>query len=128
MCLLLRIHPSRSRQCLATLACALSLAAGPVLAQEVGSPHIILKPVKERGSPGIPGPVKETAASGKTVEEVRAIKQRAAEWRSTCLLDWDAQTHMTKAEWRATCDRVTREREQFMLQSPSPVSLIIRKR
>jgi hypothetical protein len=59
------------------------------------------------------------------VDEVRATKQRAPEdWLPTsCLADWDAQTHMTKTEWRRTCERVSRERAFFQLNTPSVLSV-----
>jgi hypothetical protein len=56
----------------------------------------------------------------KPVEEVRAMKQRAPEdWLATCLADWDVQTHMTKVEWRTTCERVSKERGYFQLSTAS---------
>lgn len=56
----------------------------------------------------------------KPVEEVQAMKQRAPEdWLVTCLADWDAQTHMTKSQWRTTCERVSRERGYFRLSTAS---------
>jgi hypothetical protein len=65
----------------------------------------------------------EPLPAGKTTEEVQTIKQRSAEWLTTCLADWDAQTHMTKTEWRATCERVSKEREQFLLNTPGALSV-----
>jgi len=65
----------------------------------------------------------DPAPGGKSVTEVQAIKQRAAEWLTTCLADWDAQTHMTKTEWRTTCERVSKEREQFLLNTPGAMSI-----
>jgi len=62
----------------------------------------------------------EPPPADKPVEEVQAMKQRAPEdWLATCLTDWDAQTHMTKAEWRTTCERVSRERGYFQLSTAS---------
>jgi len=56
----------------------------------------------------------------KPVEEVQAMKQRAPEdWLATCLADWDAQTHMTRTEWRTSCERVSRERGYFQLSTAS---------
>jgi|SRR5215510_998246 len=56
----------------------------------------------------------------KPVEEVQAMKQREPEnWLAMCLVDWDAQTHMTKTEWRTTCERVARERGYFQLSTAS---------
>jgi hypothetical protein len=65
----------------------------------------------------------EPAQAGKSAEEVQVIKQRAAEWLTTCLGDWDAQTHMTKTEWQVTCERVSKEREQFLLNTPGAMSI-----
>jgi hypothetical protein len=31
------------------------------------------------------------------------------------LSDWDAATHMSRGEWRTTCNRVATERGAFML-------------
>src|SRR5215831_13141272 len=62
----------------------------------------------------------EPLSTDNPVEEVRAMKQRAPEdWLAACLTDWDAQTHMTKAEWRTTCERVSRERGYFQLGTAS---------
>ena len=57
------------------------------------------------------------------VDEAQAIKQSLSEdWFTMCLVDWDAQTHMTKGEWRRTCERVSRERAYFQLNTPSVLS------
>jgi hypothetical protein len=56
----------------------------------------------------------------KPVEEVQAMKQRAPEdWVVTCLADWDAQTHMTRTQWRTACERVSRDRGYFRLSTAS---------
>jgi hypothetical protein len=55
----------------------------------------------------------------KSAEEILAIKDRVAEWLKTCMSDWDQATHMTKNEWRTTCQRVAAERGKFMLESPT---------
>src|SRR5262245_41030660 len=59
------------------------------------------------------------------VDEVQSIKRRAPEtWLTTsCLADWDAQTHMTKTEWRRTCERVSRERAYFQLNTSNVLSV-----
>ena len=69
----------------------------------------------------------DPAPPGKSAEDVQTIKQRAAEWLTTCLGDWDAQTHMNKTEWRTTCERVSKEREQFLLNTPGAISIGERK-
>lgn len=65
----------------------------------------------------------EPTQLGKSAEDIRVIKQRASEWLTTCLADWDAQTHMTKTEWQRTCERVSKEREQFLLNTPGAMSI-----
>jgi len=65
----------------------------------------------------------EPLQADKSGEEIQAIKQRAADWLTTCLGDWDAQTHMTKSEWQITCKRVSKEREQFLLKTPGATSI-----
>jgi hypothetical protein len=62
-----------------------------------------------------PQPSPSTEKSAKDVQE---IKERVAFWLRTCLTDWDSATHMTRKEWRTTCDRVAAEREKFLLQGP----------
>ena len=59
------------------------------------------------------------------VDEVQTIEQRGPEdWLTTsCLVDWDAQTHMTKTEWRRTCERLSRERAYLQLNAPSVLSV-----
>jgi hypothetical protein len=56
-------------------------------------------------------------------EKLRDIEERVAIWLKTCLTDWDAQTHMTKAEWRTTCHRVAAERRHFMISTPEFMSI-----
>jgi hypothetical protein len=59
----------------------------------------------------------------KSAEEIKAIDERVAVWRTTCLGDWDAATHMTRAQWRTTCERVAAERRQFLLQDPASFTI-----
>jgi hypothetical protein len=35
------------------------------------------------------------------------------EYLDACMKDWDPATHMTKEEWRHTCQRVANERAKF---------------
>ena len=65
----------------------------------------------------------EPLPAGKSVEEIQAIKKQSADWLTSCLADWDSQTHMTKDEWRTTCERVSREREEFYLSTPGSLSV-----
>jgi hypothetical protein len=64
-----------------------------------------------------------SSAAGKSADEVKAIDERVAYWRKTCLQDWDAATHMTRTEWRTTCERVAAERRTFLLQNPDSFSM-----
>jgi hypothetical protein len=113
---------------LAMLLCSLALMGAPVFAQEPEEP--VLKPAKEREArddptmaltPG-PKPDKDKKP-GNSAEQVQEIKKRSADWLKTCLTDWDAQTHMSKTEWKTTCQRVSKEREQFLLDTPGILSI-----
>jgi len=63
-------------------------------------------------------PISPTPQPSKSAKDIQEIKERVAFWLTTCLSDWDAATHMTRKEWRTTCDRVAAEREKFLLQGP----------
>jgi hypothetical protein len=101
----------------------------PVFAQEPEQPHVVLKPAHERAASDVspmalaPGAEQDKKPAGNSPEQVQEIKKRSAEWLKTCLGDWDAQTHMSKAEWRTTCQRVSKEREQFLLSTPGAISI-----
>jgi hypothetical protein len=62
------------------------------------------------------------APAGKS-DKVREIDERVAYWLKTCLADWDQATHMTKGEWRATCQRVSTERRTFLMDTPNAASI-----
>jgi hypothetical protein len=64
-----------------------------------------------------------TSPTGKSAEEIKAIEERVAYWRATCLQDWDAATHMTRTEWRTTCERVAAERRTFLFQDTDGFSM-----
>ena len=85
-----------------TVASALLICSGTAFAQSSGS-----------SSPPTPTPPQKSAA------EIQVIKNRVAEWLETCMTDWDQATHMTKKEWRTTCERVAAERGKFLLDDPS---------
>ena len=44
------------------------------------------------------------------------IDKRVSDWLKTCLRDWDKETHMSKGEWRSTCQRVSAERRKFLIE------------
>jgi len=114
---------------LAMLLCSGALMGAPAFAQEPEQPHVVSKPAKEREARDdptmalAPGAEKDKDKKPASPEQVQEIKKRSAEWLKTCLGDWDAQTHMSKAEWRTTCERVSKEREQFLLNTPGAISI-----
>ena len=117
---------------LAMLLCFVGLMGAPVFAQEPEQPHVVLKPAKEREArdgpdmaltPGAEKDKKSEIPAANSPEQVQEIKKRSAEWLKTCLADWDAQTHMSKTEWHTTCERVSKEREQFLLSTPGVLSI-----
>ena len=59
----------------------------------------------------------------KSAEQIKEIEDRVSYWRTTCLEDWDAATHMSRKEWRTTCERVAVERRQFLLQDPGSFTM-----
>jgi len=65
--------------------------------------------------------VADPSPSDEPVDETQAIKIKRApkDWFATCLADWDAQTHITKTAWRATCERVFKERAYLQLNTSS---------
>jgi hypothetical protein len=87
----------------AIVACAMSfLPAGtPVSAQGATPAAPILKKAKERGA----GAETEVIPTEKTTSGGLARQQRMA----LCLESWDAQTHMSKSEWRAACERSVKD-------------------
>jgi hypothetical protein len=64
----------------------------------------------------------------KSAQELQEIDQRVAEWLKTCLADWEAATHMTKVEWRTTCQRVSAERRKFLIDGPDLTPMGARRR
>ena len=83
----------------------LVLACSPALGQSTVEP--------KAPSPSASALAQEAAA------KVKEANDKIAEWLKTCQADWDAQTHMTKAEWTATCRRVSTERGKFLLDESS---------
>jgi hypothetical protein len=84
----------RASKLLTTVVAALSFfAAGSVAAQSTTQSEPILKPAKERGT---------KASEPETVANTGMTKRRRF---SLCIESWDAQTHMSKQEWRGACRR-----------------------
>ena len=87
----------------------LCLAAESALAQAVEPPNTITLP---------PSSPLALSPGEKSPEDIKQIKESVAAWLKTCLTDWDAETHMTRKEWRTTCERVASERGKYLLEAP----------
>ena len=78
-----------------------SLTSPPASSQTAAPSQPILKGWKDRGStPSTPTNPTEAAAGGGRTKE-RDFQD--------CLDTWDKGTHMTKLEWRRSCERTIRE-------------------
>ena len=79
-----------------------SLTSFPVPSQTAAPSQPVLKSAKQRGSPPSTA-TKSTEAptSGDMTKYQHDFKD--------CLDTWDKGTHMTKQEWRRTCERTIRE-------------------
>ena len=58
-----------------------------------------------------------------TAERRAVLDEHISHWFKTCLEDWDAATHMTRQEWKVTCQRVADERRTFLLENPDALSM-----
>jgi hypothetical protein len=83
----------------AIVACAVSfLPAGPPVSAQGAQPTgPSLKPAKERGT-GAETEVVPTSGSLSKQQRMRL-----------CLESWDAQTHMSRSEWRLACERTVKD-------------------
>jgi hypothetical protein len=81
----------------AAIAAVLHFSAVSVAAQSASQSEPILKPVKER--------------NGKTQEPEAVVNAGMTKQQrlSLCLGSWDAETHMSKQEWRVACQRTVRD-------------------
>jgi len=66
--------------------------SAPASAQGASPAQPVLRPAKERGNPA----AEDNLTSGGMTRERRL---------ALCLESWDAQSHMSKREWRAACVR-----------------------
>ena len=79
-----------------------SLTSSAVLSQMATQSKPVLKSAKDRGSPSSAATNStEAVASGDMTKKQRDFKD--------CMESWDKGTHMTKKEWRRTCERRMRE-------------------
>ena len=81
----------------AAVASALLSVSGsaPAFAQCASPAQPVLRPAKGRGNP-----LAEDNLVGGLTKEKRL---------SLCIESWDAQTHMSKREWRAACERSVKD-------------------
>jgi hypothetical protein len=87
----------------AVVACAVSLlpASHPASAQGATPSQPTLKKSKERGASPEAG-----ADLALNTDKGGMTKQRRL---SLCMESWDAQTHMSKREWRFACERSVKD-------------------
>jgi hypothetical protein len=80
--------------------------------------------IKAEAKAGAKADVKADAKSdAKAKASGQTVSERVAVWLKTCLQDWDTATHMSKEQWRATCERVSKERGKFLNETPESLSL-----
>jgi hypothetical protein len=78
-----------------------SLTSSAVLSQRAAPSQPVLKSAKDRGStPSTATNSTEAVVSGGMTKQQRL---------KDCLDTWDKGTHMTKKEWRRTCERTVRD-------------------
>src|SRR6476659_4119103 len=106
----------------ATCFLVLCLAAESAFGQAAAPPNTITLP------PSSPLALSPPLSGEKSPERIAEIKGRVAFWLKTSLEDWDAQTHMTRNEWRTTCNRVAIERGKFLLENPDQLPMSSRRR
>jgi hypothetical protein len=70
-------------------------ASAPAFAQGASPAQPVSRPAKGRGNP-----LAEDNVVGGMTKEKRF---------SLCIESWDAQTHMSKREWRAACERSVKD-------------------
>jgi hypothetical protein len=78
-----------------------SLTSSPVPSQTATQSKPVLKSAKDRGSP-------PSTATESTGAEASGGRTKEREFKD-CMETWDKGTHMTKQEWRRTCERTIRE-------------------
>ena len=78
------------------------LTGSPVLSQTATQSKPVLKKAKDRGyPPSTATDSKEALTSGDMTKQEKDFKD--------CLDTWDKDTHMTKLEWRRTCERTIKD-------------------
>jgi hypothetical protein len=60
-------------------------------------------------------------AALRVAEDDQQLKRLVEAWLKTCLEDWDQATHMSKDQWKDTCQRLAAERGRFRVEHPSTV-------
>ena len=80
--------------------------------------------VKAGAKTGVKADAKaDSKAGAKPKISSQTVNERVAMWLKTCLQDWDTATHMSKDQWRTTCERVSKERGKFLSETPESLSL-----
>lgn len=104
---------------LATLPVFIAVASGTAaIAQSAGNATTVPS-ANPAGEPRVPpikrraiAPDRKSAATPaqRAIPDARMRGDRPLETLKDCMAFWDPQTHMTKAEWRATCLRNQNQR------------------
>ncbi len=55
-----------------------------------------------------------SAADGEKAKTEETPRYLGSESIADCMANWDAGTHMTKAQWRKTCERIRAERLPYL--------------
>jgi hypothetical protein len=103
----------------ARLGCFLALTVVGGIAFAEAEEQLENTPPLPSASAQEPGAEADKKPAKKSGNRNLEIKTRVAEWLKTCLSDWDRATHMTKMEWRTTCERVASERGKFLIDNPT---------
>ena len=93
----------------------------PAAAAQTPISGSLLLPVVARKSPTAPAAAATPPADGATTPDATApvppypakVTEGPRHTLNDCMATWDKATHMTKADWRATCKRSIKEAERF---------------
>jgi hypothetical protein len=119
----------RTQLLIVLMTALLGFGADGTLAQQSVSAEAPSAAIPSAETPSVEAPKtgaeKPAAVGRESATDKAAIRQRVAEWLKTCLGDWDRATHMTKQEWRATCERVASERGNYLLENPLASTMLL---
>jgi hypothetical protein len=60
------------------------------------------------------GGLRAEPVAGDTKAQAEPLQTHATETIEACMAKWDAGTHMSKEQWRETCQRIKDEREPYV--------------